>query len=188
MQCADIFYLKANICQLGMDQRKVNMLAREYCDLCEPKRKFKPIIISHHMIMGLNNEKMSKSNPNYAIFMEDEEKDVNSKMKKAYCKEGDVKNNPPLEYLKHIIFQLKKEFKVSRVQENGGDKIYTSFEEVAKDFEEKKLHPNDLKPAIAKAINEILQPVRDHFKNNKEAKELLNEIKKFKSKKDQLKL
>ena len=30
MQCADIFFLKANICQLGMDQRKVNMLAREY--------------------------------------------------------------------------------------------------------------------------------------------------------------
>lgn len=30
MQCSDIFFLKADICQLGMDQRKVNMLAREY--------------------------------------------------------------------------------------------------------------------------------------------------------------
>jgi tyrosyl-tRNA synthetase len=30
MQCADVFFLKADICQLGMDQRKVNMLAR-YC-------------------------------------------------------------------------------------------------------------------------------------------------------------
>jgi hypothetical protein len=30
-----------------MDQRKVNMLAREYCDSAEPKIKFKPIIISH---------------------------------------------------------------------------------------------------------------------------------------------
>src|SRR3989344_8182016 len=29
MQCADIFHLKVDICQLGMDQRKVNMLARE---------------------------------------------------------------------------------------------------------------------------------------------------------------
>ena len=25
-------FLKADICQLGVDQRKVNMLAREYCD------------------------------------------------------------------------------------------------------------------------------------------------------------
>ena len=32
MQCADIFYLDVNICSLGLDQRKVNMLAREYCD------------------------------------------------------------------------------------------------------------------------------------------------------------
>ena len=51
MQCADIFFLKADICQLGMDQRKVNMLAREYCDAA--KIKFKPVILSHHMLMGL---------------------------------------------------------------------------------------------------------------------------------------
>jgi hypothetical protein len=36
---------QADICQLGMDQRKVNMLAREYCD--HAKIKFKPIILSH---------------------------------------------------------------------------------------------------------------------------------------------
>lgn len=28
-----------------MDQRKVNMLAREYCD--QIKRKFKPVVLSH---------------------------------------------------------------------------------------------------------------------------------------------
>ncbi len=31
----------------GMDQRKVNMLAREYCDEVKPKKKFKPVILSH---------------------------------------------------------------------------------------------------------------------------------------------
>lgn len=40
-------HFKADICQLGMDQRKVNMLAREYCDLVKPKIKLKPIILSH---------------------------------------------------------------------------------------------------------------------------------------------
>lgn len=29
------------------------MLAREYCDLCRPKRKLKPIILSHPMLPGL---------------------------------------------------------------------------------------------------------------------------------------
>jgi len=51
MQCADIFFLGIDICSLGMDQRKVNSLAIEYCD--KIKRKNKPIIISHHMVMGL---------------------------------------------------------------------------------------------------------------------------------------
>jgi len=44
MQCADIFFLEADICQLGNDQRKVNMLAREYCDFSKKK---KPVIVSH---------------------------------------------------------------------------------------------------------------------------------------------
>ncbi|KAK2646385.1 hypothetical protein Ddye_021580 [Dipteronia dyeriana] len=47
MQCVDVFFLKADICQLGMDQRKVNVLAREYCK--DIKRKNKPIILSHRM-------------------------------------------------------------------------------------------------------------------------------------------
>eukprot|EP00968_Pinguiococcus_pyrenoidosus_P017818 scaffold1803_cov261-Pinguiococcus_pyrenoidosus.AAC.5 len=36
MQCADIFYLKADICQLGMDQRKVRVNAMLVLDLVVP--------------------------------------------------------------------------------------------------------------------------------------------------------
>lgn len=77
---------QADICQLGMDQRKVNMLAREYCETLKPKR-FKPVILSHKMMPGLleGQEKMSKSDPNSAIFMEDTEQEVNTKIKRAYC-------------------------------------------------------------------------------------------------------
>src|SRR3990167_10019785 len=50
MQAADIFYLKADICQLGTDQRKVNMLAREIA----PELGYeKPVAVHHHMVMGL---------------------------------------------------------------------------------------------------------------------------------------
>jgi len=52
MQCADIFFLKADICQLGMDQRKVNMLAREYCDVCEPKKNLN--LLFYHIICLLD--------------------------------------------------------------------------------------------------------------------------------------
>ncbi len=102
MQCSDIFYLKADICQLGLDQRKVNVLAREYGSAI--KSKDKPIIVSHHMLMGLTGEKMGKSNPLQAIFVEDTEADVNKKIKKAFCEPKNIEKNPLLDYCKYIIF------------------------------------------------------------------------------------
>ncbi|KAB2081269.1 hypothetical protein ES319_A05G120300v1 [Gossypium barbadense] len=179
MQCADIFFLKADICQLGMDQRKVNVLAREYCD--DIKRKNKPIILSHHMLPGLQQgqEKMSKSDPSSSIFMEDEEAEVNVKIKKAYCPPKIVKGNPCLEYIKYIIFPWFNEFRVERNADNGGDKTYKDFEELVSDYESGGLHPGDLKPALSKALNKILQPVRDHFNKDAKAKDLLKRVKSY---------
>ncbi|TYG68050.1 hypothetical protein ES288_D05G123400v1 [Gossypium darwinii] len=180
MQCADIFFLKADICQLGMDQRKVNVLAREYCD--DIKRKNKPIILSHHMLPGLQQgqEKMSKSDPSSSIFMEDEEAEVNVKIKKAYCPPKIVEGNPCLEYIKYIIFPWFNEFRVERNADNGGDKTYKDFEELVSDYESGGLHPGDLKPALSKALNKILQPVRDHFNKDAKAKDLLKRVKHMK--------
>lgn len=180
MQCADIFFLKADICQLGLDQRKVNMLAREYCD--DVKRKNKPIILSHVMLPGLleGQEKMSKSDPKSAIFMEDEEADVNVKIKGAYCPAAVVEGNPCLAYVEYVILPWFGKFGVERKEENGGFIEYQDVETLKTDFSEGRLHPGDLKPALAKAINVILQPVRDHFKNDPEAKKLLSQVKSFK--------
>jgi len=182
MQAADIFHLKADICQLGMDQRKVNMLAREYCDIAKPKFKFKPIILSHHMLMGLEKgqEKMSKSKPNSAIFMEDTVDEVNVKIKTSFCPPGELEKNPCTDYLKHIVFQKLDSFTVTRTEGNGGNKTYTSFEELAEDYVANKLHPGDLKPALARAINEIIDPVRKHFQTDPKAKQLLERVKSFK--------
>ncbi|XP_057978300.1 tyrosine--tRNA ligase 1, cytoplasmic [Malania oleifera] len=179
MQCADIFFLKADICQLGMDQRKVNVLAREYCD--DIKRKNKPIILSHHMLCGLQQgqEKMSKSDPSSSIYMEDEEAEVNLKIKKAYCPPKIVEGNPCLEYIKYIIFPWFNEFKVERSAANGGDKIFKDFGELIAEYESGELHPGDLKPSLAKALNKILQPVRDHFAKDSNAKELLKRVKAY---------
>lgn len=179
MQCADIFFLKADICQLGMDQRKVNVLAREYCD--DIKRKNKPIILSHHMLPGLQQgqEKMSKSDPSSSIFMEDEEAEVNLKIKKAYCPPKVVEGNPCLEYIKYMVFPWFGKFEVVRNAENGGDKTFGNIEELIADYESGALHPADVKPALAKSINKMLQPVRDHFKNNSEARDLLKTVKNY---------
>eukprot|EP00904_Undaria_pinnatifida_P001312 jgi/Undpi1/11181/HiC_scaffold_30.g13479.m1 len=179
MQCADVFFLKADICQLGLDQRKVNMLAREYCDMTKPKIKFKPVILSHHMLAGLKEgqTKMSKSDPDSAIFMEDSAADVKRKIKKAYCPPEVVEANPILDYCKHLLFAWSGELTISFRE--GEPKTYTKYEDMEADYVSAKIHPSELKPAVTEALNAILQPVRDHFAQG-EAKKLLDTVRKYK--------
>jgi tyrosyl-tRNA synthetase len=177
MQCADVFFLRADICQLGMDQRKVNMLAREYAG--DKKKKFKPVIISHHMLSGLKEgqEKMSKSDPDSAIFMEDSEADVKRKIKKAYCPPEVVEKNPIIDYAENIVIAFSGSLTVNI--KDVGAQVYSDAEILKADYLSGKIHPSDLKPAVTDAINIILQPVRDHFASG-EPKKLLEKVKKFK--------
>ena len=185
MQCADIFNLEANITQLGMDQRKVNVLAREI----GPKMGFwKPVIVSNHMLMGLLPPKasaeklsavekaielkMSKSVPDSGIFMMDSAEEVRRKIEKAYCPAKTVYENPLAEYMRYIIFEKFPTVRIERSAKFGGDLELASYAEFARIYEEGKIHPADLKQTVAKSLNEILDPVRRHFQTNSRAREL----------------
>ena len=122
---------------------------------------------------------MSKSDPDSAIFMEDTREDVTRKIKKSFCPPGVVKGNPILDYCVSIIFPSFGHLLVDKKPENGGPKDYQSYEELVADYESDQLHPGDLKPAVTKAINDLLQPVRDHFQNDPYARELLAKIKQW---------
>ncbi|OLS12503.1 MAG: tyrosyl-tRNA synthetase [Promethearchaeota archaeon CR_4] len=185
MQAADIFHLKVNICQLGMDQRKVNMLAREVA----PKLGFTaPVAIHHHMLMGLLQPsatdlsgieriidmKMSKSNPASAVFMLDSPEEVTSKIvKKAWCPAKQATDNPILEYAKYIIFGKNKELTFERPAKFGGPLTFKSYPELEAAFVGGQLHPLDLKKGVAVEINRLLEPIRKYFAENEHAKELL---------------
>ena len=193
MQCTDIFFLRADICQLGVDQRKVNMLARDYCDAAGIK--LKPIILSHHMLYGLKEgqAKMSKSDPDSAIFMEDTAEDVVRKMSNAYCPtkaktdEGEVNplsegmslvkddlKNPCLDYAQYIIFA-----KPDAVLTVGGT-TYTKFADLKEALVSGVVSENDLKSALTVAINTMLEPVRDHFTNDDNARKLFEAVRQYK--------
>jgi tyrosyl-tRNA synthetase len=193
MQCADIFQLKADITQLGLDQRKVNVLAREV----GPKLGWwKPVVVSHHVLMGLEglkkgegfdeskkfdqeiSSKMSKSKPQTCIYVHDSKEDILRKIKRAYCPLKKVEGNPILEYTREIIFRAFPEFKVERERSFGGDIIYNSHEEIEKDFRAGVLHPLDLKIAVARDLNKLIKPIREHFERNKKAKILYETVKK----------
>ncbi|KAJ7944928.1 Tyrosine-tRNA ligase-like protein [Quillaja saponaria] len=122
---------------------------------------------------------MSKSDPSSSIFMEDDEAEVNLKIKKAYCPPKIVQGNPCLEYIKYLILPWFKEFKVERSVENGGDKAFKSYEGLIASYESGELHPGDLKPSLSKALNTVLEPVREHFKKDANARDLLKRIKAY---------
>jgi len=190
MQAADIFHLKADMCQLGMDQRKVNILAREV----GPKLGFwKPVIVSHHMILGLGRPvsktkdpadrlldiKMSKSRPETAIFMLDTELEIKRKINKAYCPEKQVEMNPIIEYARYILFEKFKTLEIKRQAKFGGDLSLSSYDELVKLYKEGKIHPLDLKNSVASHINELISPMRKHFEkpSNKKFLEVFKKAK-----------
>ncbi|MCI04086.1 tyrosine-tRNA ligase-like protein, partial [Trifolium medium] len=111
------------------------------------------------MLPGLKQgqEKMSKSNQSSSIFMEDDKVDVIEKINNAHCPPKIVEGNSCLEYIRYLIFPSFKEFTVERDADNGGNKIYKSFEELVVDYESGELHPDNLKSALSKSLNEILE-------------------------------
>eukprot|EP00420_Gonyaulax_spinifera_P026143 CAMPEP_0197897592 /NCGR_PEP_ID=MMETSP1439-20131203/42268_1 /TAXON_ID=66791 /ORGANISM="Gonyaulax spinifera, Strain CCMP409" /LENGTH=735 /DNA_ID=CAMNT_0043518231 /DNA_START=47 /DNA_END=2254 /DNA_ORIENTATION=+ len=191
MQCTDIFFLKADICQLGVDQRKVNMLAREYCD--SAGRKTKPIVLSHHMLFGLKagQAKMSKSDPDSAIFMEDSAADVERKIRNAYCPlkpeaaaqrsdddemhlVKDTLANPCLDYIRYILFSNPGfTFTVEGTR-------YTDFDDLKGAFVSGKISETALKDKLIEEVNAYLEPVRKHFQSDSVAKELLAKVSQWK--------
>lgn len=187
MQCADIFHLNIDICQLGLDQRKVNVLARE---VGEKIGYWKPVAVHHHMLMGLKRPevsekesiersimlKMSKSIPDSAVFIDDPAEEVERKIKNAWCPEKQVHENPIIEYFKYIIFEKFTEVIIKRPAKFGGDLRLKSYEELTDKYSNGKIHPLDLKGTCAEYVNKMLEPVRKHFAKGK-ARELMETVK-----------
>ena len=132
------------------------------------------------MVMGLTEgqEKMSKSEPDSAIFMEDTAEDVKRKIKRAFCPPGIVEGNPCMDWIKHIVFGKLGSWTLKRSAENGGDVDYAAYEAMAEDYVAGKLHPGDVKANLTDTLNAMLEPVRKHFASG-EPKKLLEQVIKY---------
>jgi tyrosyl-tRNA synthetase len=161
MQCADVFFLGIDICSLGMDQRKVNMLALEYCDKIKATQK--PIIVSHNMLMGLDgSNKMSKSNPDNCIFMDDKEPEIKRKIKKAFCEAGNIEKNPILNWIKYMIIPICGKFTIiENLKWNELQIIYYNYPDLEQDFKNLKIHPKRIKDSVVKQITDLLTPIQE---------------------------
>ena len=61
-------------------------------------------------------------------------------------------------------------FSIFRKSEHGGSLHYSNFDQLKEDFAAKKVHPKDLKTAVADAIVRLLTPIREAFESNEEWK------------------
>jgi tyrosyl-tRNA synthetase len=191
MQVADIFQMEVKICQLGIDQRKANVVARE---LGEKIGFWKPVCVHHSYLQGLakppvwpipkerereilSSIKMSKSKPETCIFIYDSPEEIKKKIGLAFCPEKTAEYNPVMEICKFIIFRENDSFTVERPAKFGGSITFCSLMELQKAYSEGKLHPQDLKNGVAEKLTKILEPVRKYFKNNKDAFECLETVK-----------
>lgn len=175
MQAVDIHSLDLDIVHAGMDQRKIHMLVREIF----PKMKWKvPIAVHHKLLPGLSEPsddtdskilgKMSKSDSKSGIFVHNTDNEIITKIKKAWCEEGCVENNPLLEISKHVIFHEFNEILVERPEKFGGNVTYTNSSTLESDFLQKKLHPSDLKQTVSNYLIKIISPIREKLTLNEE--------------------
>jgi tyrosyl-tRNA synthetase len=171
MQAVDIHSLDLDIVHAGMDQRKIHMLVREIF----PKMKWKvPVAVHHKLLPGLSKPsdstesqvlgKMSKSDPNSGVFIHNTDEEIKTKIKKAWCEEANIQNNPLLEISKNVILHEFDEMKVERPEKFGGNVDYTDYIQLESDFSSKKLHPTDLKQTVGNYLVKVVAPIRDNLK------------------------
>jgi len=164
MQALDVAALEADIAYGGIDQRGIYMLAREQL----PAQGYdKPACVFAPLLSGLSGGKMSASEAGSKINLTDGDDAVEEKIGGAYCPAGEVEDNGVLEYLRFLVFPVLDErgrpFVVERPEEYGGDLSYDGYDALESDFVSGELHPADLKPAVAAAISDVIDPVRERL-------------------------
>jgi tyrosyl-tRNA synthetase len=194
MQVTDIFQMDIDICQLGIDQRRANILAREVAQ----KYKWKvPAIVSHPYILGLQGVpkeaqkssdegvlmqyKMSKSNPKSSILVHNTAEEIKEKINSAYCPERIIEGNPLFNYIEMIILESRDlPITIERPQKFGGAIEAKDYAELVKFYSEGKIHPIDLKAYVADELEKIIRPIREHFEKNRHAQELYQKVRNYK--------
>ncbi len=192
MQVTDIFQMDIDICQLGMDQRKANILAREVAH----KYGWKvPVAVHHPYLMGLKGApadlkskdeaelmsfKMSKSDPNSSILVHDTEAEIRKKIAGAYCPEKVVNGNPLINFIDMLILGDKSSpITIDRPQKFGGPIELNGFKDLLTHYEKGLIHPADLKTYVADGLEKQVRPIREHFEKNAKARELYERVRSY---------
>ncbi len=165
MQALDEEYLDVDAQIGGIDQRHIMAFAREFLPILGYKKR---VEIMTPLVCSLRGPgtKMSASIPESHIKIYESEERIKEKISKAYCPYGEIKDNPIIQISQYIIFPVRKKLKIERDIKYGGDVEYESFEDLKKEYEEKKIHPKDLKESVSRELSDIFSKARKYFEKN----------------------
>ena len=171
LQALDEEHLDVDIQFGGIDQRKIFALSHDYLPKIGYKKRIhlmNPMIPAFIRDPLIGDQKMSSSNTSSKIDLLDTPKDIEKKLKKAYCGEGNISDNPLLTFCKYVIFpiiELKgmEAFTITRDSQWGGDISFSNSEELEKVLYDMDLHPGDFKRGVSDFIIKFLEPLRIHF-------------------------
>ena len=174
LQALDEEYLDVDAQFGGIDQRKIFVYAEKYLPLLGYSKRAH---LMNTMVPGLTGDKMSSSVEESKIDILDSPSEVEKKIKKAFCEEGNV-DNGLLPFCKVVLFPftgllkemnnppahgstlLPGQFVIQRPPKFGGDLVYSQYDALESDFINKLLHPGDLKQGIINAVVQLLKPVQ----------------------------
>lgn len=174
LQVLDEQYLDVDVQFGGVDQRKLFTAAKEWL----PKLGYRQRAhIMNPMVPGLQGGKMSASDPNSKIDLLDDEATVVKKIKKAECVPKVPEGNGVLAFVEFVLLPAarlrgQRGFVVDRTRDELPELVYTEVAQMHEDYRNDVLTPQILKPAVSKALNELMTPIREEFGKSAEWQEL----------------
>jgi tyrosyl-tRNA synthetase len=169
MQAADIFELPVDLAYGGLDQRRAHVLAREvahHYGWPVPAAIHTPLLSSlkgggrMDPTEAVSERKMSKSDPASAIYL--------AALGAAFCPAREVDGNPIVEAVRFIVFPWEGRCVVERAPKHGGPATFDAPESFLAAWKAGDLHPEDVKRAVAAALDRLVEPVRRYYADHPE--------------------
>jgi tyrosyl-tRNA synthetase len=177
MQAADIFELPVDLAYGGIDQRRAHVLAREvahHYGWPVPTAIHTPLLSSlkgggrMNLTEGVAERKMSKSDPGSAVRIPSTTEELTTLIADAFCPARELEGNPVVEAVRWIVFPWEGRFVVERAAKHGGPVAFEDEASFLASWTAGQLHPQDVKGAVASALDRLVAPARRYFADHPE--------------------
>ena len=154
MQAIDEILLDADIELGGLDQRKIFALSRDHIEQLGHE---KCAYVMNELLPSMSKPgaKMSSSDLYGKIEFLDSKGVIQEKLKKAYCVEKEVKDNPCMDLARLIVYPLGHAILECK-----------KYSDLEKDWVDGSIYAGQLKEALASQINVIIAPIRQQILDN----------------------